>query len=305
MPEPRRWSLEELRRDANESTERFRAGRLRDPLRELYRQTFDSFREIFRDLVPQLAYLSGSEGPSRIADLFASPENQAAVRYLTAPPTSEDDLKTLANTSLAARVLAKDRDAARRVRDVIMASLDDRRFPWVHRGTVPTDVELEAAIVASAGLIAAKRIETARRTDAQKIQEELVKSQLHSSGFVEVRRRPIRQPHQAPAPGEFCSESVFGPTRADIIVRLHDQRIMPIECKVSNSAVNSFKRVNHEAANKATQWLTAFGRSTTVPAAVLSGVFNPENLVVAQDAGLAIFWAHRLEDLAEFLAAAR
>ena len=39
--------------------------------------------------------------------------------------------------------------------------------------------------------------------------------------------------------------------KAGTVVRLRDRRVMPIECKVSNSEVNSFKRVNHEAAGKA------------------------------------------------------
>ncbi|MEW6250864.1 MAG: XamI family restriction endonuclease [Planctomycetota bacterium] len=85
------------------------------------------------------------------------------------------------------------------------------------------------------------------------------------------------------------------------MVRLRDRRVMPIECKVSNSAVNSFKRVNHEAAGKARQWLTAFGARATVPAAVLAGVFKPANLATAQDIGLHLFWQHRLQDLGEFL----
>ena len=49
---------------------------------------------------------------------------------------------------------------------------------------------------------------------------------------------------------------------------------MPLECKASNSATNSYKRVNHEAASKAETWLQDFGRSQVVPAAVLSGVFK-------------------------------
>ena len=76
---------------------------------------------------------------------------------------------------------------------------------------------------------------------------------------------------------------------------------MPIECKVSNSAVNSYKRVNHEAAGKARGWITAFGQRQIVPAAVIAGVFNPGNLIGAQTVGLALFWNHRLDDLAEFI----
>jgi hypothetical protein len=109
----------------------------------------------------------------------------------------------------------------------------------------------------------------------------------------------------APRPGEFCGESKLGDTKADFVVRLHDRRIMPIECKVSNSSTNSFKRVVHEAAGKASKWLGQFGRRTIVPTAVLSGVFDPRNLQTAQMEGLSLVWAFRLSDLSDFVRAAR
>jgi hypothetical protein len=42
-----------------------------------------------------------------------------------------------------------------------------------------------------------------------------------------------------------------------------------------------------------------------VPSAVLSGVFNPANLDTAQAGGLCLFWAHRLEDLADVIESTR
>jgi len=87
--------------------------------------------------------------------------------------------------------------------------------------------------------------------------------------------------------------------------RIHDRRVMPVECKVSNSEVNSFKRVNLEAAGKARAWLNLFGRKGIVPAAVLSGVFKPANLETAQAEGLSLFWGHRLSDLADFIRATK
>ena len=90
-----------------------------------------------------------------------------------------------------------------------------------------------------------------------------------------------------------------------MVLRLFDRRVMAIECKATNSEVNSFKRVNHEALGKAAKWITKFGTDQIVPAAVLSGVFKVENLVDAQSAGLNIFWSHRLQDLARFIEATR
>jgi len=58
---------------------------------------------------------------------------------------------------------------------------------------------------------------------------------------------------------------------------------MPIECKVSNSSLNSVKRLNNDAAVKAVGWKRDFGLRQVVPAAVLGGVYNLHNLLEAQD----------------------
>ena len=105
----------------------------------------------------------------------------------------------------------------------------------------------------------------------------------------------------APSIADFCGECKFGNTRADLVVRLPDGRVMAIECKASNSAVNSYKRINHEAVGKARTWLESFGRRQTVPGAVIAGVFNAANLMTAQEHGLSLFWSHRLDDLADFV----
>jgi hypothetical protein len=94
-------------------------------------------------------------------------------------------------------------------------------------------------------------------------------------------------------------------SKADIPVRLFDGRLMPIECKVSNSEVNSVKRINNDAAAKAVGWRRRLGEDQVVPVAMLSGVFKVANLLQAQGAGLTLFWAHRLDQLQAFIEATR
>lgn len=215
-------------------------------------------------------------------------------------------MKTLADTTLSASALRDDPERARRIRDVVLQIIDPHRFPWIGQSRGPADHEREQAIVASATMVAARKVETARRTAAKKVQESKVKDLLRSINFPEVASRDIPLLDAAPHPGEFCGESKLGDSRADIVVRLYDRRVMAIECKVSNSVVNSFKRVNHEAAGKARAWLAGFGQRATVPAAVLSGVFNPGNLETAQNVDrLSLFWSHRLEDLVNFIESTR
>ena len=138
---------------------------------------------------------------------------------------------------------------------------------------------------------------------ASRLQENGVKELLRRAGFAEVRARDIRILSESPPPLSYCGECKLGDTRADLIVRLADDRLAAIECKVSNSAVNSFKRINHETVSKARAWMEAFGRRQVLSIAVIGGVFKPANLETAQAEGLALMWSHRLDDLAEFVQA--
>lgn len=304
MTQPITWTLDQLSADADQSQKVFRRERMDEPL-ELYTRFFDQFTAIFSKLVDDLNAVTLSNDPDALLHVVKDANRRTALRYLTAPPISEDDLKVLAESRLSAATLKSDPDAARRVRGILLHVLDRHRFPWVQENRAPSQKEREIAIVSSAALVAARKVETDRRSTATKAQERAAKGLLDRLGFKEVPKRAIHLLSNAPAPGEYCGESILGDTRADLVVGLHDQRVLAIECKASNSQVNSFKRVNHEAAGKAQKWLTAFGKNATVPSAVLSGVFNVNNLVTAQAGGLFIFWSHRLEDLAEFIQASK
>ena len=98
---------------------------------------------------------------------------------------------------------------------------------------------------------------------------------------------------------------MVGSRKADVPVRLFDGRLMPVECKVSNSALNSVKRINNDAAVKAKTWKFELGVNQVVPVAMLSGVFKVSNLMQAQGDGLTLFWAHKLDSLGEFINATR
>lgn len=241
-----------------------------------------------------------------IADLMRSEESRRAFCYLTAPPISEDDLKTLANASLSAKALKANPDSANRVRDIVFRILDPHRFPWVEADRDPTQEERKAAVVASAALVAARKVETFRRNDAKDRQEGKVKALLAELGFQEVPKRSIPTAALGPKPGEFMGETPLANAKADVVVGLRDGRILAVECKVSNSAVNSYKRVVHDTGGKATIWYRELGRANVIAAAVLNGVFSPANLdSVQNDKDVFLFWDHRLDDLKAFVGAVR
>ncbi len=75
----------------------------------------------------------------------------------------------------------------------------------------------------------------------------------------------------------------------------------PLERKVSNSATNSVKRLNNDAAVQAEVWRHDFGNQQVVPAAVLGGVYKLRNLENAQERGLTLFWAHDLQPMLDWI----
>lgn len=303
---PKAWSREEVERDVVDARSWFQRRRLEEP-RERYEEFFMTFQSAFAslidDTVPRLA--AGTLAADELARLAASDQSLTALRYLTAPPISKDDLSTLADTLLSPAALRREPTTAQRIRKLLLHFIDPHRFPWVAQARDPRANERDTAIIASAAMVAARRVETRRRMDAMKDQEQSVKACLSAGGMTEVKSRRIRHLSDAPSPREFCAEAMLGEEKADIVAVLADRRVVPIECKVSNSAVNSVKRLNREAAGKASSWLRQFGHSQTIPAAVLAGVFKVDNVLTAQRSGLSIFWAHRLDDLKAFVRTAR
>jgi len=298
---PRRWTSAELTQDAAQSAARFRAERL--AISTAWTTHVQQARGKFDLLFNQLGDLNRAvitdEALARTYGLGLG----EALRYLAGPPISDDDLQVIADVeSLAPGVLQKNPEALRKVFQVIERVIDPHRFPWMANGDTPTDSQREAALLASSVLLAAQRIATERRHDGKDQQETKVKDFLRRLGFAEVAAAPIHTIVKGPQAMQFCAECLLGERKADVVVRLHDTRLLAIECKVSNSATNSVKRLNNDAAVKAEHWIKQFGTVQVVPAAALAGVFKVLNLEQAQDRGLSLFWSHDLDQLGTFIA---
>lgn len=292
---PPHWTEDELDSARETSIAAFRELRMKEPL-EQYLDFFDRFQGKFEDLLETTVDLSTLD--YHAAALLRDVDWTVALRYLSAPPISEDDLKVVAEvSSLAHDKISKKADEVSKVVETIRLGLDRRRFPWVAEGREPTETERRAAVVATAALIASQHVATRRRNEGKKEQEEAVRSALLHSGFKQVPAKSVPVIQDAPKPGYFSMETKFGERKADLLIGLHDRRVMPVECKVSNSAINSIKRLKNDAAVKAVRWREEFGQAQVVPTAVLSGVYDLRHLISAQTQGLTLFWAH---DLAAF-----
>lgn len=295
---PPRWTSEDLEVARLASITKFREERMHEPL-EAYLETFDRYRGAVEDLLEATVDLT-QIGEARV-EVLTDPALLEALRYLAGPPISEDDLKTVAEASLAPSRLREDSEMARRVIETVLIGLDRRRFPWVVDGREPDPTERESAALASAALMATQRLSTTRRSEGKTAQEEAVAQALLDADFEEVPTGKIDTLTNAPGDRQFCRESMFGTRKADLVIGLLDGRKMALECKVSNSSTNSVKRLNNDAAVKAVNWLREFGTAQTVPAAMLSGVFKAHNLEQAQDSGLTIFWAYKLDNFIEWI----
>ena len=297
---PPRWSSEQLELDRQAAIADFRRVRVEEPLEE-YLEAFDTYRGTVEDLLETTVDLQ------QLADLteqvLTDPALQLAVRYLAGPPISKDDLMVVAEAeSLAPGRIKADPEMAKRVIDTVLLALDRRRFPWVAEDREPEPAEKEAATLASAALMASRRVLSSRANVGKAEQEQAVEEALLACGFKKVAARDIPTLDKAPGDGEFCRESRFGDRKADLVVGLWDGRKMPIEAKVSNSSTNSIKRLNNDAVVKAKHWLEQFGTRSVVPSAVLAGVFKLSHLERAQNDDLTLFWAHTLSALTDWIA---
>lgn len=232
------------------------------------------------------------------------------LRYCSIPPISEDNLATFVGRKMrepptTERARASYVDALDHLVALIPPYLDRARFPWLAEGRPASEYERSVAIEITVALIVSETLRTRRRNEGRDRLESSVAKSLVLGGLerVDVPVGGIRLIDTLKK-GTFTSEASVSGHRADVPARLRDGRLLLIECKDSNTEINSLKRLNREAAAKATIWYEAYGREQIIVVAALSGVFRAENVWEAQESsGLTIMWEHDLRRLEMFVSA--
>ncbi len=226
---PARWTVDELADDALISSSQFRTERL--AVSDAWAAHDQSARSKFELLFTKLSDLNpGAITDANLADAYGLGLGEA-LRYLARPPISGDDLHVIADVdSIAPNILKKDAEALRKAFGVIERVIDPYRFPWIESGTVPTEQQKEAALLASSVLLAAQRIATERRMEGKDGQATKVKDFLRTLGFTEVPPAAINTIVKGPQVMQFCAECQLGERKADVVVRLYDTRLMALEC---------------------------------------------------------------------------
>jgi len=241
FPSPHKSSIAEIEEEAAFARGVYahrRPAEGRDAYRYAYAEAVAEVTELFDASDDLLAFGSVLQARRSLLD---------AARYLDAPPISADDLATVSGfvkTSMAA--VAMNARAG-----VIAAGLDPDRFPWLSEMPPrrPDPAERSSAIRITSALIASQRAATVLRNRWAARQEKAVAIILSASGYTAAPRRRIDSFADLPA-GLFCPESMVFGQKCDVPVGLRNGRYLLIECKVSGSAVNSYKRLNHETVNK-------------------------------------------------------
>lgn len=292
--DPPRWDDAQLEADREKAVKRFIAWRRGEGTRQYAKIANEN-----EALVERLFKESGDL--AKIADdLFVrAPDLLPIARFVAGPPLSDDDLQTLADGKLSARKPQK--EIAARVAEVIGALRDPTRFPWLPEKRAATSAERVAAIRATVALATTERVRTLWRNESSARQQEAAREALKAAGFKEAPRVAKVDNLDQIARGSFMQEVQLDGAKCDIPVRLHDGRLLAIECKVSNSSLNSVKRLLRETGGKARAWDAAFGK-TVLTGAVIAGVYKLLHLKEAQDDyDVAIFWEHDLAPLASFV----
>jgi len=269
----------------------------RNSKKQDYLDVFEEKEQKFREFMNRTDDVRNLSG-----DLFVrNPETTTPARHVTGPPVSQDDLNTFVGANITKRKNVP-RDAADEGAAIIKDLIDPKRFPWIPEERSPTAEEHERAIMSTTTLWAVKRTQTNRRNDPSQEQEAKILDALTDAGWIEKSVNKIQSADQIEnlPTGCVAHQVQVCNSESDIAVRLRDGRLLAIEAKVSNSTVNSIKRLVHEAGDKASSWRNEFGEQV-IPAVVLSGVFGLKHLKEAQnERDMVIFWGHDMERLVEF-----
>lgn len=305
------WSAEALAANIRKSTNRFRRVRLKRPVSN-YLKAFDVSRPAVVEAVTLLESFRSIQSTNKLRKLIRSRLEHTeaksdlldALRHLVSPPLSADDFKTLVGSKLNPKS-TEDLGVVRGLRTVLRAAYDPRRFPWMTRNDgVPAKPERSAAILATTSLLATQRSQTKQRAESSAALEAKVLRLILREGYILAKSsvRNIQLPKDGPAPGQVVRKQTVQGHSADIFVGLKDGRWLLIECKVSNSEINSRKRINKDFHTDAKEW-ARMGQPLAIPVVVIDGVFKREYLEAAQAIPAYIVWAHDLGALRDFIRA--
>lgn len=239
------------------------------------------------------------------AAVLADSEHTRVFRYVLAPPLSNDQF---ALCYPAPKDLPRTKNAKREaIANAFAQAMRERRVqsltPWLAAGREPSHWELRRLFWSVSPLLAQQQFATAQRNRLSKVQESQITEVLDAKGWVRLPSSLLDTkaalPHRRYMHKTRFATSTTAPQEVDVALGLLNTVVLAIECKVSNDATNSVKRVN-DVLKKAHAWKEHWG-SFVKTAAVLQGVIASKDVERLLDAGVEVFWSHDLHRFERWL----
>ncbi|MCV2866921.1 XamI family restriction endonuclease [Albidovulum sediminicola] len=238
--------------------------------------------------------------------LEADGKHMLIFRHLLAPPKSQDQFKLLCDEwskGSEKSGLPQKPNAVRAVSEVLVRWMDREIAPWLSANRDATEVERERLIERVISFIAPKLTDTQKRNRLSAEQETAVVKLLRSLNWTQLPSVTI-DTRAAVAPKHFMNKTRFATAtttaqEVDIACGFAASYVAAMECKVTNDATNSVKRIN-DVLKKAAAWKAHWG-SFVETAALLQGVIKPEDVQRLTDEGVRVFWSHDLDAFARWV----
>ncbi|UWQ31304.1 XamI family restriction endonuclease [Leisingera sp. M527] len=240
------------------------------------------------------------------AALKVSGSHMLIFRHLLAPPKSQDQFSLLCPEW--SKASEKSGNALKEEKALVTSQVldiwKDRSIaPWLDEQRLPTQVEKALIVERIVSFIAPKLTETQKRNRLSNDQENAVIQLLKGLGWTQAKSFLIDELSLI-KPRTFLHKARFATAttnaqEVDIACGLKQGIVAAMECKVTNDATNSVKRVN-DILKKAKAWKDHWG-SFVETAALLQGVIKPSDVQRLTDDGVMVFWSHDLNAFSDWV----
>lgn len=237
--------------------------------------------------------------------LQANGGHMLVLRHLMAPPISQDQFALLCPTyskgsEKTGRVLSN--NVAHAVAAAFLLGRDRRLTRWLNDDQVPTFSQVRNLLRSVVPILSDKDVATVRRGRMSLEQEGAVVALLQERGWLRqggglISNLTDVQPHHFLHKARFATKTQ--PQEVDIACGLPGTVVLAMECKVTNDATNSVKRIN-DVLKKATAWQLHWG-SFVRTAALLQGVIAFKDVARLLDGKVEVFWSHDLSTFEAWL----
>ncbi len=285
---------------SQEAVQIYVAGMAPAPLAEEWRRVCKAVR---RDILRTLVETNGLRDLQ--SSLTKTGRHLLVLRHLFAPPISQDQLKLIL-PSYPKGAEKKATKLTKVAADEFAAAFADRRDPtltaWLGTNSNPSRPQVKKLLHTLTPMISSQIFNTVRRNRLSDDQERAVEDLLAAKGWTKTPSTIVNNTSDI-APEHFMRKARCKTRTAtkevDIACGVNPSLIMAMECKVSNDATNSVKRVS-DVMDKTKAWNDQWGGFIQT-AALLQGVIAYKDVARLLDSNVLVFWSHDLQPLSDWL----